>query len=324
MESSATVPPTKPSFPWKFWLWQLVPISMLLFAVPNKFMLTWEPYRTLQWHLGAANFNAFLEGVLGLAIFGFLSQATLLATWLVMGKRWPYFRLSAIAGICFLYWCPNDWLDWFSNDLVNFARLIQLLYVPIMPQLFLLGIAYALGIRLYQGLENENAIYHRRWRIRDLLLVLLVIPLVMADCAYWYGQLVKPISLPPGAKGLWRPIYLVVSILDGDLIAQALSKFIIAIYHIAFYSTLLMGVALLAGKRPWQFSTVVTIFTFLLVLSWIIPNSNAHDLNGVLVATAWQLAALCAHCLLLPPMGLTWGQAQAAQSHSLKNQPLVV
>ncbi|MGV3604957.1 MAG: hypothetical protein ACO1RA_01010 [Planctomycetaceae bacterium] len=288
---------------------------MFLLSQPTKSMLTWGLYSVPQWVLGATNFFAFLDGTQLFSISCFSSQMTVLAAWLVMGKRWPYFRLSAIAGICLLHWCPDEWLSG--------ARFTQTLYFPVMPQLFLLGVAYALGFRLYRGPESEHAIYHRQWRTRDLLLVLLVIPLMMANCAYWYGQLVKPISPSSETKGLWQPAYWLTGLVDGEILGQFLATAVIYNYHLAFYSTLLMGVALLVGRRPWLFPVVVMIVNLLLAFTWLIPNSDPI-LTSLVTSTAWQLAALCSHCLLLPPMGLTWGQAQAAQSHPLKNQPLVV
>lgn len=84
MESLTTAPPKKPRFRWGFWLWQLVPISMLLLAFPTKSMLTWGLYRTLQWHLGAGSFQALLNGVRLIAILGFLIQPILLAARLIL------------------------------------------------------------------------------------------------------------------------------------------------------------------------------------------------------------------------------------------------
>lgn len=313
-----TLSPKRAGLPWKFWLWQLVPFLIFALSKPTTFMLTWGLYSVPQSLLGVTTFYTLLDEIHLFAITCFASQMTVCAAWLVLGKRRFNFRLVAIVGICLLHWCPDKWL--------NGARYTQTLYFPIMPQLFLLGTAYALGFRLYQGQENESANYHRQWRTRDLLLVLLVIPLMMANCTYWYDQLVKPISLPPGTKSLWQPVYWLAGIVDGEipLVHQPKAYAIIYSYHIAFYTTLMMGIALLVGKRPWLFPIVVMIINLLLALSWIIPDSNGHILNGLITSTAWQLAALCSHCLLLPPMGLTWGHAPTSPKHSLKNQPVVV
>lgn len=90
MESSATVPLTKPRFPWKFWLLLLVPVVLILFSHPTKSMLTWEPYRTLRWYWGAGDFKTLLNRINFLAILGLLVQAILLtARWVLTMKASP-------------------------------------------------------------------------------------------------------------------------------------------------------------------------------------------------------------------------------------------
>jgi len=87
MESLATVPPTKPRFPWAFWLLLLVPVVLIFFSHPTKFMLTWEPYRTMRWYWGAGDFKALLNRINFLAILVLLVQAILpTARWILRTK----------------------------------------------------------------------------------------------------------------------------------------------------------------------------------------------------------------------------------------------
>lgn len=142
MESSATVPPTKPSFPWKFWLLLLVPVVLILFSHPTKSMLTWEPYRTLQWYWGAGDFKTLLNRINFLAILGLLVQAILLTTrWILRTMPgpssqdsetdlvresatplpkflpWQFWVWQCVPMVCLLLWMPpGNTLNWWFHE----------------------------------------------------------------------------------------------------------------------------------------------------------------------------------------------------------------
>jgi len=269
--SEQTPQPKRVGLPWQFWLWQCMPMVMLILVMPPGEKPEWWIYTPVMTWIARQPWSGLLQA---LVFTSWFCQGILLAYWMVWGSGfWGYrilkvLGLSALAALLPAIWfirhfqlfSPglNPWSEVF-NPIALSLFYLWAVGCSFLPALLVVGAMYWRGYRMTVVELPQSSLKRWQFSLWGLTVLTFVCSVVLAFFSWFYPalmSLVEWLRPAPNASSDWNMM--------------------ICLAAISALSSLLAGVILI--WRKWQVTT--TVFGFLTVLYLLGIVSMSQHLLG--------------------------------------------